>query len=191
MTSRMEVDERALAKMFCEDARSQFEKYAPRIIRCLQLLNEKEIWWRPNDASNAAGNIVLHLCGNLRQWIISGLSGAPDFRERDKEFSERGPVPRRVLISQLKRTVKETCKTINRASVKTLSRKFEIQGFRVSGLVAIAHVYEHFRVSHRPDHLSHEVETRTRPAIYASPAAETVSAPAVRLTPINRQPFLA
>ena len=140
----MEVDERALAKMFCEDARSQFEKYTPRIIHCLQLLSEKEIWWRPNRASNAAGNIVLHLCGNLRQWIISGLGGAPDLRERDKEFSERGPVPRRLLISQLKRTVKEACKTINRASVKTLSRKFEIQGFRVSGLVAIAHVYEHF-----------------------------------------------
>jgi len=140
----MEVGEHALARMFCKDARSQFQKYAPRIVRCLQLLSEKEIWWRPNEASNAAGNIVLHLCGNVRQWIISGLGGAPDLRERDREFSERGPVPRRVLISQLKRTVKKACQTIDRVSPKNLSRQFEIQGFRVSGLLAIAHVYEHF-----------------------------------------------
>lgn len=140
----MEPDEHALAKIFCNDARSQFEKYTPRIVRCLQLLSEKEIWWRPNDASNAAGNIVLHLCGNVRQWIISGLGGAPDRRERDKEFSERGPVPRRVLISQLRSTVKQACWTIDSLPSKTLSQEFEIQGFRVSGLVAIAHVYEHF-----------------------------------------------
>lgn len=140
----MEPDEHALAKIFCNDARSQFEKYTPRIVRCLQLLSEKEIWWRPNDASNAAGNIVLHLCGNVRQWIISALGGAPDFRERDKEFSERGPVPRRVLISQLRSTVKQACWTIDSLPSKTLSQEFEIQGFRVSGLVAIAHVYEHF-----------------------------------------------
>lgn len=140
----MEPDEHALAKKFCNDARSQFEKYTPRIVRCLQLLSEKEIWWRPNDASNAAGNIVLHLCGNVRQWIISALGGAPDFRERDKEFSERGPVPRQVLISQLGSTVKQACWTIDSLPSKTLSQEFEIQGFRVSGLVAIAHVYEHF-----------------------------------------------
>lgn len=140
----MEPDEHALAKIFCNDARSQFEKYTPQIVRCLQLLSEKEIWWRPNGASNAAGNIVLHLCGNVRQWIISALGGAPDFRERDKEFSERGPVPRQVLISQLRSTVKQACWTIDSLPSKTLSQEFEIQGFRVSGLVAIAHVYEHF-----------------------------------------------
>ena len=142
--SEPDANERALAATFCKDARSQLQKYTPRIVRCLQLLSEKDIWWRPNDVSNAAGNIVLHLCGNVRQWILSGLGGAPDHRERDKEFSEQGPLPRHALISQLKSTVKEACQTISGASAKTLSREFEIQGFRVSGLVAIAHVCEHF-----------------------------------------------
>ena len=64
------MDATELAEMFRKDARSGFEKYLPRIVRCLQLLSEKELWWRPNTASNAAGNIVLHLCGNLRQWIL-------------------------------------------------------------------------------------------------------------------------
>ena len=140
----MEANEFALAELFRKDARSCFDKYLPRIIRCLELLSENQIWWRPNAASNAAGNIVLHLCGNIRQWIISGLGGAPDVRERDKEFAEPGPIPRRVLIAQLKNTVEDACKIIDGISVEALSREFHIQGYHLSGMVAIAHVYEHF-----------------------------------------------
>jgi uncharacterized damage-inducible protein DinB len=140
----VEANKLALAEMFRKDARSCLEKYTPRIVRCLQLLSEEEIWWRPNEASNAAGNIVLHLCGNIRQWIISGLGGAPDVRQRDDEFSERGPLPRRALISRLRKTVKEACEVIDSVGPKTLSQEFSIQGYRVSGLTAIAHVYEHF-----------------------------------------------
>jgi hypothetical protein len=140
----MDANELALVEMFRKDARSGFEKYLPNIIRCLQLLNEKEIWWRPNNASNAAGNIVLHLCGNVRQWIVSGLGGARDLRARDKEFSERGPIPRRILITQLKRTVGEACEIIDRLSAETLLQEYRIQGYRVAGLIALLHVYEHF-----------------------------------------------
>lgn len=139
----MEANELVLAEMFRKDARSCLEKYTPRIVRCLQLLSEEEIWWRPNDASNAAGNIVLHLCGNVRQWIISGLGGAPDVRERDEEFSERGPLSRRALINRLRKTVKEACEIIGTAGPKALFQEFSIQGYRVSGLAAIAQVYEH------------------------------------------------
>jgi uncharacterized damage-inducible protein DinB len=140
----MEANEVALAELFRKDARSYFDKYLPRIVRCLQLLSEKEIWWRPNSASNSAGNIVLHLCGNVRQWIISGLGGAPDVRQRDREFAERGPIPRRVLIAQLHKTIEKACRTIDRISAEALWHEFTIQGYRVSGLTAIAHVYEHF-----------------------------------------------
>src|ERR1700726_140797 len=61
----------------------------------------EEIWWRPNEASNSIGNLVLHICGNMRQWIISGLGGAEDLRQRDKEFTERGPVAREALLEEL------------------------------------------------------------------------------------------
>src|SRR6266536_5031855 len=101
------MDHPTLAELFRKEAVSYFDEYLPRIVRCLQLLSKREIWWRPNASSNAAGNIVLHLCGNIRQWIIAGLSGAADNRERDKEFAERGPVSRRALIARLKNTVKE------------------------------------------------------------------------------------
>lgn len=140
MNSRSE----RVAELFLEDARKQFERYRRRIDRCLSLLTEKEIWWRPNAASNSAGNLVLHLSGNMRQWIISGLGGAPDLRVRHKEFSERGPIPRRVLVARLGATVAEARRVLNRLSAEALRREYTIQGYRVTGMVAAAHVYEHF-----------------------------------------------
>jgi uncharacterized damage-inducible protein DinB len=120
------------------------DKYVPRILKCLQLLDEKEIWWRPNAASNAVGNLVLHLCGNVRQWIISGLGGKPDVRKRDEEFAKRGPVSRRMLIATLKQTVEEARQTLDSVSPATLGQEFAIQGYRVSGRTAVSSVYEHF-----------------------------------------------
>jgi len=140
----MASQESALAQILRKDARAGLEKYLPEIVRCLQMLSEKEIWWRPNNASNAAGNIVLHLCGNVRQWIISGLGEKPFLRERDKEFSERGPVPRRTLIARLRKTVEEACEVIDRLPAEALVREYKIQGYRASGMVAVLHVYEHF-----------------------------------------------
>jgi uncharacterized damage-inducible protein DinB len=116
----------------------------PRIVECLQQLSEEEIWWRPNSASNSAGNLVLHLSGNVRQWIISGLGGAEDSRERDREFSERGPIPRQALVTQLRRTVRDACRVIARLSEDSLTRKHEIQGYHVTGLDAAFRVTEHF-----------------------------------------------
>ncbi len=138
------MDHPTLAELFRKEAVSYFDEYLPRIVRCLQLLSEREIWWRPNASSNAAGNIVLHLCGNIRQWIIAGLSGAADNRERDKEFAERGPVSRRALIARLKNTVKEARTIIAALPDDALVREFGIQGYAVSGQTAISHVYEHF-----------------------------------------------
>lgn len=118
--------------------------YLPRITSCLAQLSPKQIWWRPNSASNSVGNLVLHLTGNVRQWIISGLGGAPDVRERDLEFSECGPLPRRVLVSRLRKTVKEACEVLGKLSPEDLARVHTIQRFRVTGLEAAFHVAEHF-----------------------------------------------
>ncbi len=115
----------------------------PQIARCLQMLTEEEIWWRPNEASNSVGNLVLHLAGNVRQWIISSLGGQLDTRRRDLEFAERGPLPRRILLTHLRRTVSEADRVLATLTPRLLSSKHEIQGFRVSGLEAVTHVMEH------------------------------------------------
>jgi uncharacterized damage-inducible protein DinB len=116
----------------------------PLIVKCLHQLSEEEIWWRPNSASNSAGNLVLHLCGNVRQWIIAGLGGMEFRRERDREFAEQGPIPRQVLITQLRRTVRDACRVLAKLSDDSLSQKLNIQGYHVTGLDAAFHVAEHF-----------------------------------------------
>ena len=108
------------------------------------MLSEEEIWWRPNEASNSAGNLVLHLSGNVRQWIIANLGGAEDLRERDLEFSERGPIPREDLITRIRSTVQEACKVLGRIPESLLAKKYTIQGLHVTGLEVVAHVVEHF-----------------------------------------------
>jgi uncharacterized damage-inducible protein DinB len=120
------------------------EHHLPRIERCLKMLSEEDIWWRPNRASNSVGNLVLHLGGNVRQWIISGLGEAPDLRERDQEFAERGPIPRRALIASLRKTVREASRVLEQLTVDDLARPRSIQKFDVSGLTAAFHVVEHF-----------------------------------------------
>jgi uncharacterized damage-inducible protein DinB len=133
------------ASLFLASSQQSLAKQnLPLIVKCLRQLSEDEIWWRPNSASNSAGNLVLHLCGNVRQWIISGLGGAEDRRERDQEFAERGPIARQVLVTQLRQTVRDACRVLGRLSDDSLSRKLEIQGFHVTALDAAFHVAEHF-----------------------------------------------
>jgi uncharacterized damage-inducible protein DinB len=130
--------------VLAEARRVLVEVYPLRIIRCLQLLPEKDIWWRPNRASNSVGNLVLHLQGNVRQWIISGLGSQPDDRDRDREFAEIGPIPRRALLAGLRKTAKETDLILSTVRESDLARRFSIQGYNVTGFQVLAHVAEHF-----------------------------------------------
>ena len=133
-----------IATLFLKDAQGYLQRDLPRILACLSQLSEEDIWWRPNPASNSAGNIVLHLSGNVRQWVVSGLGGATDIRERDLEFSEQGPIPRKKLVAQLRKTVGEALRVLKRLTLKDLTRVHRIQGFRETGLHAVSHVCEHF-----------------------------------------------
>jgi uncharacterized damage-inducible protein DinB len=120
------------------------EVHLPRIVSCLEKLSGEQIWWRPNDVSNSVGNLVLHLTGNVRQWIISGLGGAADVRQREREFSERRPLPRRVLVRRLRKTVEEACRVLSKLSPEDLARVHSIQKYQVRGMGAAFHVAEHF-----------------------------------------------
>jgi len=133
-----------IAQLFLVGASTALRRDLRRITDCLQLLSVEEIWWRPNAASNSAGNLSLHLCGNVRQWIVSGLGGAPDVRVRGREFSERGPVGRRVLAARLHATIREACRVLQRLSPAALTREYTIQGFRVTGVAAVSDVVAHF-----------------------------------------------
>ena len=134
----------ALSDICLRQWRSRLEgQFLAALLDCLEQLSENEIWWRPNEACNSAGNLVLHLCGNMRQWIVSGLGGAKDIRERDKEFSERGPIARDVLSERFQETVKECCAALDRLKPEDLTRNYRIQGFDVTGYEAAAQVTQH------------------------------------------------
>jgi len=135
----------ALSRWFLAQARHSLrEQHLPRIIGCLRTLSEAQIWWRPHPTSNSVGNLVLHLAGNVRQWIVCGLGGEQDRREREKEFSEPGPLSRRFLIGHVESAVAAADRVLRSLSPADLARAYRIQGFRVTGLSAIAHVTEHF-----------------------------------------------
>src|ERR1700686_2688651 len=104
-----------LGQAFIERAQFHFAKdYLPKIERSLKLLTDDQIWWRANPESNSIGNLLLHLSGNVRQWIICGLGDATDSRDRDSEFAQRDEIPRAELFARLQRTVDEAVATLGR-----------------------------------------------------------------------------
>lgn len=119
-------------------------EYLPKIERCLERLNDEQIWWRANEESNSIGNLVLHLCGNARQWIVCGLSFEVDTRVRDAEFSRRDPVSRSELVHLLRSTLGDVESVLRNLDPSTLLEKRTIQGSEVDVLEAVFHVTEHF-----------------------------------------------
>jgi len=128
-------------------SQSQFhlaEDFLPKIERCLGLLSDDQVWWRANDQSNSIGNLLLHLNGNVRQWIVCGLGGTTDTRDRDSEFAQRDVIPTADLFVKLKETVGEAVAVLDQLDPNALLEKRRIQGLEVSTLEAVLHVVEHF-----------------------------------------------
>jgi uncharacterized damage-inducible protein DinB len=115
-----------------------------RIASCLEKLTGEQIWARGGANENAIGNLVLHLCGNVRQWIISGVGGAPDARQRDQEFAARGGMEVAELAEKLRATEDEAAEVLAQVSAARLMEPLTIQGYQATGMAAIYHVVEHF-----------------------------------------------
>lgn len=120
------------------------EEGFPRLRKCLHELEEAQIWYRPNETSNAVGNLVLHLCGNLRQWIVATLGQREDTRQRAQEFAERQQLPRTLLLQLLQQVEGETRNVLKDLSPEKLLKEYHVQMFRVSGMGILIHVTEHF-----------------------------------------------
>lgn len=145
MTNPLNVSGRGTPHAFVNQARHFLSKeYLPKIESCLRQLTDEQIWWRANEDSNSIGNLLLHLSGNARQWIVCGLGGEEDFRVRDAEFDERRVTSRAELLTSLKATVKGVDATLAEFDVGRLLDTFQIQGTSVTALEAIFHVTEHF-----------------------------------------------
>jgi uncharacterized damage-inducible protein DinB len=134
-----------IGQVFITRCRHHFaEDFLPKIERCLELLSDEQIWWRPSPESNSIGNLLLHLSGNVRQWIVSGIGGMSDARDRDAEFAERAILPRNELLARLKQTLSEADTALANFDSERLLERMQIQGCDVTALEAMLHVVEHF-----------------------------------------------
>ena len=133
------------AHAFLAEARRHLsEDYLPKIERCLERLTDEQVWWRASERSNSVGNLLLHLEGNLRQWVVCGVGGAEDARVRDREFAARRHVSREELLSALRDAVAEADDALARLDPAALLETRCVQGLDVTLLTAVFHAVEHF-----------------------------------------------
>ena len=130
--------------LFLNFSADKLRQFADSIAVCVGKLNDDQIWARGHESSNAIGNLILHLNGNVRQWIISELGGNPCERDRDAEFAARGNVTGAELIARLKNTVEHAAQVISSLTTDRLTRMYDIQSYGCSGVEAVYHVVEHF-----------------------------------------------
>lgn len=116
-----------------------------RIKHCVGQLSDDQVWWRSHPGMNSVGNLMLHLCGNVRQWIVVGLGGGLDSRNRPAEFAERGPIPKGELLRRLEAVVREAKTVLERQSAQQLVEARRIQGSDITGLAALLNSVPHFR----------------------------------------------
>ncbi len=134
-----------LAALFLDCSRKRFfGQLWPRLQECVASLTEEQIWWRPNDASNSIGNLLLHLNGNVYQWLVASFNKEDDKRNRPAEFSAQGGLAAAVLVERLGATLDQVKAVFDRLTPVELLAPYEIQGYHVSGLDAVYHVVEHF-----------------------------------------------
>jgi len=126
-----------------ESRRRLLGESLPRIRKCLGELTEAQLWLRPNDSTVSAGNLVLHMIGNIRQWILTGLGDAPDKRIRQSEFDETGPIPEDELLTEIEAVMIKTGEVLDGLSEEDLKAEKIIQGFSETGLSILVHVIEH------------------------------------------------
>jgi Protein of unknown function (DUF1572) len=115
-----------------------------RIDTCVEKLTPEQIWMRANANQNAVGNLLLHLNGNVRQWLLHGVGSQPDVRDRDAEFAAEGEARAAELLARLRITVDEAIVLVRALPHRRLMERFWVQGYEVTVLAAIYHVVEHF-----------------------------------------------
>lgn len=133
----------AMAEVFRGEAIYRMEESVRMIRICLSTLDDTDFWYRPNGASNAVGQLLLHLSGNIRQYLLSGLGGRPDTRERQREFDFPAPEDRQQTEDRFFGVVMEAIALIRRVPEADLLQKRRVQGFELSGLGMVLHAVEH------------------------------------------------
>jgi hypothetical protein len=135
--------DRRVGRAYLAEARRRLSAGHERIKHCVGQLDDGRVWWRPSESMNSVANILLHLCGNLRQWLVAGVGGAADFRDRPREFAERGPIPRDELLRRLAAVVAQADAVLAGLDEARLLDARRIQGFDETVLSAVFDCLSH------------------------------------------------
>lgn len=129
---------------FLENSRYRLAESTRMIKISMESVEEENIWKKPNESSNSIGNQILHICGNMTQYIISSLGNQDDFRKRDKEFSTTAGYSKNDLILKLEDTIDKAKSILKSCNKEQLLKKREVQGFSLSGIGVVIHAVEHY-----------------------------------------------
>jgi len=134
-----------LSKLITQEFKRRiFDESYPRIFKCLDSLSEEQVWFSPNKHSNSIGNLVLHLEGNLRQWMSSTFNENEDHRKRSEEFTQSRTLNKKEIKGRLIVLKNEVLLYIDSLSDDDLERNYPVQVYKESGISIIIHVIEHF-----------------------------------------------
>ena len=131
--------------LFASSAREILDEGLRKIEHCVDQLDDDAVWWRPTPKQNSVANLMLHSAGNVRQWIVSGVGGAPDVRDRPKEFSDRSGCPKEQVLETLRAAVRDADAVLANLAAGQLAQRRRIQGFETSVLAAVFDTVTHFR----------------------------------------------
>lgn len=132
-----------IAQTFKEAAIFRMKESLERIIYCLDLLDDHAIWKKPNDTLSSMGNLVLHLCGNITQYILATLDKQPDLRDRDAEFAADGGLSKVELKTKITKVIHQSIAVIKTMPDDCLSKTYFVQVYELTGTAVILHVVEH------------------------------------------------
>jgi uncharacterized damage-inducible protein DinB len=133
-----------IEEIFLKFSGEKLDQLRSRIHDCIERLSDDQIWLRHSENENSVGNLVLHLCGNVRQWIGHAIAGQPDQRERESEFAARGGLGKAALLRKLDEVMDAAVATIRTLPPDRLEEPRTIQDYNVTVFEAIYHVVEHF-----------------------------------------------
>lgn len=129
---------------FVTEARKVLGDSFFKIEHCVRQLAEDDIWWRPTAEMNAIGNLMLHLAGNMTQWIVCGIGGEPDHRDRPAEFAQRGGLSGEQLLARLRDVVSRADVAMAAITADRLLDVIHVQGFDTQPLTGVWHAVSHF-----------------------------------------------
>lgn len=138
------MSKESLTREFTSYAVVKLRDHFAQVRRCAGMLSEVQLWYRANEHSNSVANLLLHLTGNIRQWIIGGIGGKEIARERQGEFDARGGMTREEMVGPLEAVIEDACAVMRKMSEQDLAKEYEIQEYTTSGIAAVMHVVEHF-----------------------------------------------